>query len=267
MSADLERELRERLQRADLPGAPDNLRAAVETVARTPVEPRVRRGRRPPMRLLAVAALLATGGLAILIVSGGEKRKSSVVPVPGPSGSPSPTATSPPSTPPIRGPGDPDVMHELGAGSLGSVAAGPFETCGIRPEGTLACWGFRRSSAADREVRIGERGRDRRLCHRERRSDRMLGDRASPPPSGTFKAVSVGGTSTCAIRTDASVVCWPSGGVTLGADGNDGVPQPPSGAFTSISVGWMACGIRTTGALACWGTRDSLIRPAGSYTP
>jgi hypothetical protein len=265
MSADLERELRERLQRADLPSAPDNLRAAVETVARTPVEPRVRRGRRPPMRLLAVAALLATGGLAILIVSGGEKRNSSVVPVPGPSGSPSPTATSPPSTPPIRGPGDPDVMHELGAGSLGSVAAGPFETCGIRPEGTLACWG-----SVDRvlptgrfeSVTVGETGG----CAIASGGAIACWETEHPPPPGTFKAVSVGGTSTCAIRTDASVVCWPSGGVTLGADGNDGVPQPPSGAFTALSVGWMACGIRTSGALACWGDEGFPAPPAGSYS-
>ena len=63
MSADLERELRERLQRAGLPVAPDRLRASLEAVAQTPVD-RQRPGRRGSVRLLAVAALIATGGLA-----------------------------------------------------------------------------------------------------------------------------------------------------------------------------------------------------------
>ena len=264
MSAELERDLRERLQRADLPSAPDNLRAAIETVARTPVEPRVRRGRRPPIRLLAVAALIAAGGLAILIVSGGEKRHTAVLPGPGPSGSPAQTATSPPSTGPIRGPGDPDVMHELGVGAVRSIAAGPFETCAIRPDGSLACWG-----AVDRalptgtfeSVTVGETGG----CAIASGGGLACWETEHRPPAGTFKSVSVGGTSTCAIRTDDTVVCWPSGGVTLGADGNDRVPPPPPGTFTAISVGWMACGIRTTGALVCWGDEGFPTPPAGTY--
>jgi hypothetical protein len=267
MSAELERELRERLQRAELPSAPDGLLDAVEKVARTPVEQRVRPGRRPPMRLLAVAALIATGGLAILIVAGGEKRNAAIVPGPGPirsSASPSLTV-QPPSTPSIPRFGDPDVMHELGAGALRSVAAGAFETCAIRPDGTLACWGVvdrALPTGTFESVSVGESGG----CAIASGGGIECWETEHRPPPGTFTSVSVGGISTCAIRTNGTVVCWPSGGVSLGDDGNDLVPQPPPGTYTSISVGWMACGIRTAGTLACWGDEGIPAAPVGSYS-
>ena len=88
MSAELERELRERLRRADLPGAPIGLRGSLETVVRTPVDRRDRRDRRRTIRLLAVAALIATGGLTALIVGGGLERNLAIVPNPVPSASP-----------------------------------------------------------------------------------------------------------------------------------------------------------------------------------
>jgi hypothetical protein len=266
MTPELERELRERLQRADLPAAPDDLRAAAERVTRTPVERRIRRGRRPPMRLLAVAALLATGGLALLIVSGGEKRNTAIVPSPSPSRlPPSPSPTSPtPSPPSFRGPGDPTVMHELGAGALRSVATGAFETCAIRAEGTLTCWGVvdrALPTGTFESVSVGETGG----CAIASGGGIECWETEHPPPPGTFKSVSVGSTSTCAIRTDDTVVCWPSG-AALGDGGNVLVPHPPSGTFTSISVGWMACGIRTNGTLACWGEAGLPTPPGGSYS-
>ena len=62
MNGELERQLRERLQRADLPGASQDLRISLESVVRTPVDPRNRRDRRGPLRLLAIAAVIAGGG-------------------------------------------------------------------------------------------------------------------------------------------------------------------------------------------------------------
>jgi Regulator of chromosome condensation (RCC1) repeat len=51
------------------------------------------------------------------------------------------------------------------------------DTCGVRTDGTLACWG-----------------------------DDSAGQ--STPPGGTFTTVSAGGNHACAVRTDGGVVCW-----------------------------------------------------------
>src|SRR4051794_34682696 len=88
--SDMEREFRERLQRADLPAAPQDLRVALESVVRTPAERVDRRRRDRPLRLLAIAAVIVTGGLAVLVSGGGLPRQAIV---------PNPTPTSPISTP------------------------------------------------------------------------------------------------------------------------------------------------------------------------
>ena len=95
MNGDLERQLRERLQRADLPGASQDLRIALEFVVRTPVDPRNRRDRQSPLRLLAIAAVIAGGGL-VALVAGGGIRNTALIPAPGPT----PLISVPPSTPP-----------------------------------------------------------------------------------------------------------------------------------------------------------------------
>jgi hypothetical protein len=89
-----------------------------------------------------------------------------------------------------------------------------------------------------------------------------------PPPSGTFKSISIlGGSSTvpdspCAIATDNSIACW---------GGNaKGVSPPPSGTFVQVSVGSEhACAVRATdGSLVCWGSngQGESTPPAGAFT-
>jgi len=61
-------------------------------------------------------------------------------------------------------------------GTYTSVSAGGAIACGVKTEGTIACWGLVDSSGV---------------------------------PAGTFTSVSVGGDGgVCAIRTNGSVVCW-----------------------------------------------------------
>src|SRR5687768_6937446 len=97
MSGDLERQLRERLQRADLPRAPQDLRFSLDSVVRTPVDRRSGRGPRSPLRVLAIAAVIAGGGIAVLAVGGGI-RNTALIPYPGPT----PQTSAPPSTPSER---------------------------------------------------------------------------------------------------------------------------------------------------------------------
>ena len=103
----------------------------------------------------------------------------------------------------------------LPAGEFISVSAGASHTCGVRTDGSVACWGF---------DYFGQ----------------------SRPPAGEFISVSAGGGHTCGVRTDGSVACW----------GDDTWDQatPPAGEFASVSTGGLhTCGVRTDGTVACWG--------------
>ena len=121
------------------------------------------------------------------------------------------------------------------SGSFTSVSAGRYHSCGVRADGSLACWG---SDSA----------------------------RQATPPSGSFTSVSAGGHHSCGVRTDGSLACWGSwrmirsDGTSLYAAQN----TPPEGTFDSVSAGgFHGCGVRTDGSLACWGAasdEDGLYR-------
>ena len=63
------------------------------------------------------------------------------------------------------------------AGTFTEVAAGGYHTCGLKTDGTLACWGYNASGQ-------------------------------STPPAGTFTQVAAGYAHTCGVRTDGAFVCW-----------------------------------------------------------
>ena len=74
--------------------------------------------------------------------------------------------------------GDPRAKYRpWPVGTFVSVSAGHTHTCGIRTNGSVACWG--------------------------------LGlDGQASPPDGAFTSVSAGALHTCGVRTDGSVECW-----------------------------------------------------------
>ncbi|MCJ7509566.1 MAG: RCC1 domain-containing protein, partial [Dehalococcoidia bacterium] len=77
------------------------------------------------------------------------------------------------------------------------VSAGGYHNCGVRTDGTLACWG----------------------AH---------GDGRTTPPAGTFSQVSAGGYHNCGVRTDGTLACW-------GAHGY-GRTTPPSGTIVIVKA-------------------------------
>jgi hypothetical protein len=107
--------------------------------------------------------------------------------------------------------------------------------CGLRSDGTLACWGFARSDGG-----------------------------ADQPPPGTFTQLAVTNSFGCALGTDSEVVCW-------GWGINDWEIEPqfsplPGGTFTQIAAhAYWACGVRTDGFLACWGELFGFVPPDGPF--
>jgi alpha-tubulin suppressor-like RCC1 family protein len=116
------------------------------------------------------------------------------------------------------------------AGSFTQVSAGTAHTCAVKSDGSLACWGY------------NEHGQ------------------ATPPP-GTFSQVSTGEYHTCVVKSDSTVVCW--------GWNNNGQVMAPAGSFTQVSAGLLhTCGVKSDGTVACWGRNDDgqATPPAGSFT-
>jgi hypothetical protein len=114
------------------------------------------------------------------------------------------------------------------AGTFTSVSAGVSVACGLRTDGTIACWGDNTDGEAS-------------------------------PPAGSYASVSVGANYACGIQAAGTIACW--------GDNTYGEASPPSGVFTSISAGYsFACGVRANGTVACWGNSGSIASPpSGSF--
>ena len=144
-------------------------------------------------------------------------------------------------------------------GTFTAVSAGRDFSCGIKTDGTVACWGNNQYQSCQ----TGSGGFE---CT-EVRSNQL------DAPEGTFTAVSVSAPSTgghahsCAIRFDGSVACW--------GDNRYGQLNAPEGTFTAIAAGnghWStngySCGVRSNGTIACWGANSNARRwvPPGQFT-
>ncbi|MHC4501422.1 MAG: RCC1 domain-containing protein [Planctomycetota bacterium] len=102
-----------------------------------------------------------------------------------------------------------------------TISAGLYHTCGLKPDGSLACWGY---------DGYGQ----------------VSGPNGS---SDTFAQVSAGGNHTCGVKTDGSLACW-------GNDSYEQVsgPNASSETFTQVSAGGShTCGLKGNGRLDCWG--------------
>ena len=112
-----------------------------------------------------------------------------------------------------------------------SVSGGVGHTCGLRVDGSLACWGSNEDGYGN-----------------------LLGQ--ATPPEGEFASVSTGGWHTCGLRVDGSVACW--------GTASFGQAAPPEGEFASVSAGYEhTCGLRVDGSVACWGQLALARRAAG----
>ena len=148
---------------------------------------------------------------------------------------------------------------------VGSVSAGGLHTCGVRADGTVACWGANASGestppagwflsvSAGTDHTCGVGGDGALSCW----GANDVGQ--STPPPGTFTAVSAAGRYTCAIATDSTLACWGDG---------PNQTEAPAGTFRLVSTaGGHACAIRTDGTAACWGANwyGQTNAPTGTF--
>jgi hypothetical protein len=119
-------------------------------------------------------------------------------------------------------------------GSFVSVSGDRYY-CGLRSDGTLACWGY---SGSDGLV--------------------------DQPPSGTFTQLAVTDSFGCAVGTDSQAVCWGRG--TKSWESEPHFTPFPGGTFAQIAAHfYQVCGVRPDGALACWGELFGFTPPDGQY--
>ncbi len=94
-------------------------------------------------------------------------------PQPTPTGTPATPSPTPSSTP-VGG------ATPVGGGGFTQISSGANHACGLRANGSIACWG-----------------------------SNVFGQ-ATPPTTGVFTSMSSGDAHTCALRNDGAVVCWGS---------------------------------------------------------
>ena len=155
---------------------------------------------------------------------------------------------------------------------LKAVSPGAYHTCGLRVDGTAACWGYGGSgvttvpggeftaisSSSDTHHwgrACGLRARGRVVCWGH-------ADYGRPQPAdGPFATVSAGAVHACAVRTTNEAVCWGSNG--------KGQTEAPGKEFTDVAAGGMhSCGLTIERTITCWGepTAGQLEAPAGEFS-
>ncbi|MCB0866020.1 MAG: putative Ig domain-containing protein [Solirubrobacterales bacterium] len=111
-------------------------------------------------------------------------------------------------------------LDNIPSGEFTEISVGYYHTCGIRADGSLACWG----NNASNQLNV---------------------------PSGTFTRISAGSHHTCGVKADGTLACW-------GNNFFNQLDNVPSGTFNQIGAGARhTCGIRADGSLACWGDNGS----------
>ena len=145
-------------------------------------------------------------------------------------------------------------------GIFTAVSVGGGNSCGLRENGEIECWGqgnsregnFTAISRAGAHTCAIREGNGAIECW----GSDEYGQSDAPP--GSFTAVSAGSNHTCAIRDTGEIECW----------GRNDSRQldAPTGNFTAVSTGqFHACGLRSDGAIACWGNTFG-TPPAGTFT-
>jgi alpha-tubulin suppressor-like RCC1 family protein len=148
-----------------------------------------------------------------------------------------------------------------------ALAAGQAHVCALKSDGTVACWGQNANGAV---------------------GDGTTTSRSSPTPVAGLRNVTAisaggfnGGAHNCALKSDATVVCW--GSSSSGQAGSSAAdvltPRAIAGLSDVLAVATSnahSCALRATGTVACWGINLNgelgtgaalLLGPSSSVSP
>jgi len=172
-------------------------------------------------------------------------------------------------------------------GPFSFLSAGNEGSCGVRTDGTLACWGetYFFSLPDPFPGTYTHVSRHGGVCAVQASGALSCwgasDSRLTPVPAGVFAEVAIGESVACARRADGTVACWGGGAnvppgysfesLTGGAyffcglerAAHDIVCWEPryqgegvqikSGPFVAVDTGrFFACGLRTDGSVSCW---------------
>jgi alpha-tubulin suppressor-like RCC1 family protein len=145
-----------------------------------------------------------------------------------------------------------------------AISAGVYHTCALLSGGTVKCWG---------EDFLGTLGNGTMIGAGDPTPVQVCADSTCASPLSGVTAISAGYSSTCALLTNGTVVCWGDNshgelgdGTTTGPEMCDGslpcstTPVAVTGlsGVTAISVGgFYACALLAGGAVECWGLANS----------
>lgn len=185
----------------------------------------------------------------------------------------------------------------VGVADVTAISAGSSHTCAVSKDNTVKCWGYNlhgqlgdgsttnRTTAtpvanlpAVSAIAAGAwhtcaLGKDRTVECWGRNDSGQLGNgttTSSPSPTATqvagltdVKAIAAGGSHTCAIRKDRTVVCWgdnQSGQLGDGTLTSSTTPVPVSNLTGVVGIaagGSHTCAVRKDRTVVCWGSNSA----------
>jgi HYR domain/Putative Ig domain/Regulator of chromosome condensation (RCC1) repeat len=136
-------------------------------------------------------------------------------------------------------------------GTFQQVSAGMNYNCGLHTDGTLDCWGIAFTTPTGPFIQVSVF--ENAACALHTDGTPECWGNITTTPTGTFTQIAAGPDHACGVRTDGSITCW----------GNffyDFVSSPPpTGPFVQVSAGFsFDCGIHVDGSVECW---------SGGYQP
>ena len=141
-------------------------------------------------------------------------------------------------------------------------------TCGLKTDGTLACWGDNVYGQSTPPAGTFTRGRRRRLSHlrtEDGRDARLLGLQRLRPEHAPRRDLHSGRRRRLPhLRTERRTEPSPAGATTPTARA-----RRPPGPSLEVTAGiYHTCGLKTDGTLACWGDNSDgqSTPPAGTFT-
>jgi alpha-tubulin suppressor-like RCC1 family protein len=136
---------------------------------------------------------------------------------------------------------------ELGGG-VSDLSAGLTHTCAVTDAGVAKCWG-------ENGGRLGDGSEEASAVPVD-----VCADATCSSALGAVASIAAGGSHTCAVLEDGTVVCWGNNEDGQLGDGsiNDSLtPVPVTGIsdIAEVSLGTSSsCALTTAGALFCWGS-------------